>query len=195
MAFQIADLPLGFTWAVPPAEWIALPGGLTCAAPAKTDTFIHPTGDPATLNAPRLLAAAPDGDWQFIARVTVDLRETFDAGLLMVWINHTHWLKLCLERSPAGVPTVVTVACRGVADDANAWPLPESTVWLRLARLDGAYACHASPDGQRWDLVRHLALPGDEPWIGFGVQSPLGLGCTATFDNVRFAAQPLASLR
>jgi len=160
-----------------------------------TDIFIDPSGSPATLNAPRALALAPSGDWQFAARVEVDLRETFDAGALLVWANHTHWLKLCVERSPGGAPMVVSVVCRGVADDANAWTLSEPVAWLRLARLGGAYACHASVDGQHWDLVRHLSLAGEEPQVGFAVQSPRGFGCEARFDQVRFAAEPLTSLR
>ena len=44
--------------------------------------------------------------------------------------------------------------------------------------------------------MRHFALeaPGGLA-AGFLAQSPTGEGCTATFDDVRFAAQTLADLR
>jgi uncharacterized protein len=72
----------------------------------------------------------------------------------------------------------------------------DDSVWLRVARIGEACALHASADGDRWDLVRHFALeaPGSLA-AGFLAQSPTGEGCTATFDDVRFAARTLADLR
>ena len=64
------------------------------------------------------------------------------------------------------------------------------------ARTGGACALHASDDGARWEFVRHFALdaPGGLA-AGFLAESPTGAGCTATFDDVRFLAEPLAALR
>lgn len=45
-----------------------------------------------------------------------------------------HWAKLCCEFSPAGEPMIVSVVCRGVADDANAFIVPGRPVWLRIGR-------------------------------------------------------------
>jgi hypothetical protein len=41
---------------------------------------------------------------------------TFDAGVLLLWVDERHWGKLCFEFSPAGDPMIVSVVCRGVAD-------------------------------------------------------------------------------
>ena len=44
--------------------------------------------------------------------------------------------------------------------------------------------------------MRHFALDApDGLAAGFLAQSPTGESCTATFDDVRFAAEPLAELR
>jgi len=68
-------------------------------------------------------------------------------------------------------------------------------VWLRLARVAGAYACHASLDGTHWDFIRHLSLDTAAASIGFEVQSPSGEGCRATFTDITFSVTTLADLR
>jgi uncharacterized protein len=53
-----------------------------------------------------------------------------------------------------------------------------------------------SADGARWRFVRHFALHGVEtPLIGFEAQSPTGLGCAVTFDDLSFGTDPPANLR
>jgi hypothetical protein len=73
------------------------------------------------LNAATLLGGPPDGDFQFSARVTVGFESAFDAGVLLLWLDERRWAKLCFEFSPAGEPMIVSVVCRGVSDDANAF--------------------------------------------------------------------------
>ncbi|MEV4538969.1 DUF1349 domain-containing protein [Asanoa sp. NPDC049518] len=174
-------------------------GAVTVTAQPRTDIFIDPAGGAAesTLNATTLLGDVPDGDFQFSARVTVGFAATFDAGVLLLWVDERHWAKLCFEYSPAAEPMIVSVVCRGVADDANAFVVPGPSVWLRVSRIDRVYAYHASIDGQAWQLIRAFAL-GDETSghrIGLEGQSPIGEGCTATFEEVRFAGERLADLR
>lgn len=193
MEFTLPGVPLEFTWAVPPVECGLTDGVLRAIAAPGTDIFIDPTDRFRQLSAARALAAIPDGDWQFSARVRVEFRDRFDAGVLLLWSDDRHWAKLCFERSPAGQPMVVSVVCREVADDANSWPVFDDTVWLRVSRVDGAYAFHASDDGQRWQFVRHFAIPAAQ--MGFVVQAPIGAGCTAVFDCVRFVTATLSDLR
>lgn len=66
---------------------------------------------------------------------------------------------------------------------------------MRIARLGGAYAFHASNDGVRWELVRHFPFDAAEVQVGFEAQSPLGDGCTARFSEISFAARTLADVR
>jgi regulation of enolase protein 1 (concanavalin A-like superfamily) len=184
-------------------------GAVTVSAQPRTDIFIDPgdgaagAGAGATLNAESMLNAAtvlgavPAGDFQLSARVTVDFAATFDAGVLLLWLDERHWGKLCFEFSPAGDPMIVSVVCRGVSDDTNAFIVPGRSAWLRVSRIDRAYAYHASLDGTTWQMIRVFILDdqtsGDR--IGFEGQSPTGDGCSVTFDEIRFLPERLADLR
>lgn len=176
-------------------------GALTVTAPPRTDIFTDPAGASSdivsTLNAPTLLGLPPSGDFQLSARVTVDFTSTFDAGVLLLWHDDRHWGKFCFEYSPAGEPTVVSVVTRGVSDDANAFAVPERSIWLRVSRVDHTYAYHASTDGEFWQMIRYFAIDDaiDEHRIGFEGQSPTGEGCAVRFDEIRFTQQRLGNMR
>jgi regulation of enolase protein 1 (concanavalin A-like superfamily) len=176
-------------------EWTEAGSGLTGTAGAGTDLFVDPASAHASLEALRLTFSAPAGDFQLRARVEVDFAGTYDAGALLVWMDDRTWAKLCLEYSPQRQPMVVSVVTRGNSDDANNVTVDGSTIWLRVSHRDGAYAYHASADGEHWDLVRHFNLGGPAPQVGFAVQSPLGDGCTARFGEIAFTQQRLAELR
>ncbi|WP_173070157.1 DUF1349 domain-containing protein [Phytohabitans houttuyneae] len=185
-------------------------GSVTVTAAPHSDIFVDPGGDgtlnaESMLNAATLLGVPPEGDFQLSARVTVDFAATYDAGVLLLWADERHWGKLCFEYSPAGEPMIVSVVCRGVADDANAFVVSGRTVWLRVSRIDRAYAYHASLDDKTWQMIRFFVLgdvrsdvigdgtTGDR--IGFEAQSPTGEGCRVTFDEIQFASARLADLR
>jgi uncharacterized protein len=182
---------------------------VTVSAQPHTDIFIDPGNGSANagadgalnaesmLNAATLLGDVPAGDFQLSARVTVGFASTFDAGVLMLWLDQRRWAKLCFEFSPAGEPMVVSVVCRGVSDDANAFTVPGRSVWLRVSRIDRVYAYHASLDGRAWRMVRVFALDDEtsRDKIGFEAQSPTGDGCNVTFDQIRFLPERLADLR
>jgi regulation of enolase protein 1 (concanavalin A-like superfamily) len=195
----LPGLPLALHWQVPPERWhVGDDGSLSIVAGARTDLFVDPAGGPPTLNAPRLLGR-PDGDFQLHARVRVSFEATFDAGVLLLYAHERAWAKLCFERSPQGEPLVVSVVTRGVSDDANAFAVDGDQVWLRVSRLGGAYAFHASTDGDAWRFVRHFALEtgggvGDVA-TGLLAQSPTGERCTALFDAVGYRPEPPADLR
>lgn len=180
-------------------------GAVTVSALPHSDIFVDPAGDTAEaqvnaesmLNAATLLGSPPAGDFQFSARVTVDFASTYDAGVLLLWHDQRYWAKLCFEFSPAGEPMIVSVVCRGVADDANAFVVSGRTVRLRVSRLGRVYAYHASLDGETWQMIRAFVLDDDmSPHrIGFEGQSPTGEGCTVTFDEIRFQSVRLSDLR
>ena len=176
-------------------------GTITVTADPHSDIFIDP-GAGSTLNAESMLNAAtllggpPAGDFQLSARVSVDFASTFDAGVLLLWIDERHWAKRCFEYSPAGESMVVSVVNRGVADDANGFVVDGRSVWLRVSRIDHAIAYHASFDGMTWRMIRFFTI--DDPSavsIGFEAQSPTGDGCAVTFDDIRFTRERLGDLR
>jgi len=190
---------------VPATAWHVDAQSVTVVAPPRSDLFIDPGGPDSSLNAATLLGDPPGGDFQLSARVTVDFATTYDADVLLLWVDERRWAKLCFELSPArerpsaqaGEPMVVSVVCRGVADDANAFVLPQRSVRLRVSRLGPAYAYHACVDGQTWQLIRYFSLDDDAPRarVGFEAQSPMGEGCSVRFDEIRFVTERLAHLR
>jgi regulation of enolase protein 1 (concanavalin A-like superfamily) len=196
VAFPFSPTPSG-AWQVDEAA-----GTVTVTAAPHTDIFVDPGGS-ATLNAESMLNAAtllgvpPEDDFQFSARVTVDFAATYDAGVLLLWADEGRWAKLCFEFSPAGEAMIVSVVTRGVSDDANAFVVSGRSVWLRVSRVDQAYAYHASTDGTTWRMIRFFSLgdPTVSERLGFEAQSPTGDGCAVTFDDISFTTQRLGDLR
>ena len=181
-------------------------GSVVVRAPAHTDLFIDLLMDlggstsvnaESMLNAATLLGVPPDGDFQLSARVTVDFEATFDAGVLLVWVDDRHWGKLCFEFSPDRQAMIVSVVTRGVSDDANAFAVAGQSIWLRVCRIDRGYAYHASTDGTRWQMIRFFSIgePAAREQVGFEAQSPTGDGCAVRFDDIRFARERLRDLR
>lgn len=130
-----------------------------------------------------------------VAIGTVDFESTFDAGVLLLWLDDRRWGKLCFEYSP-DEPMIVSVVTRGVSDDANAFAVDGMTVWLRVARIDQTFAYHASLDGTTWRMIRFFTFDhvATHATIGFEAQSPTGDGCVVTFDDIRFSRERLGEL-
>jgi uncharacterized protein len=187
----------GSSWSVD-----AHPPSVSVMAPPRSDIFIDPRSDAqldaaSQLNAATLMGSAPTGDFQLRARVTVEFASRFDAGVLLLWIDERHWAKLCFEFSPAGEAMIVSVVSRGVADDANGFVVAGHSAWLRVSRIDRAYAYHASTDGKHWQMIRYFALESGSATatIGFEAQSPTGDGCAVRFNEIAFRLERLAELR
>jgi regulation of enolase protein 1 (concanavalin A-like superfamily) len=203
MRTLLSALPMPLSWQVPPQHCRSdEAASLTVRAPASSDMFIDPAGGEPTLNAPRVLGAPPEGDFRLSARVQVGFTDTFDAGVLLVWVDEHTWAKLCFERSPSmggaapGRPMAVSVVTRGTSDDANGFTVDGDRLWLRVSRLGPAWAFHASTDGAYWRLVRYFTLGTDAPClVGFEAQSPTGQGCEVTFDQIAFVPERLADPR
>lgn len=197
---RITALPFELTPRGPEGtRWTTDDTTLELVSAAHSDLFIDPTSTPGEVSADLTrLTGEVTGPFQLSAQVSVDFKDRFDAGVLVVWVNETTWLKLCYEFSPAARGTVVSVATRGVSDDANSWDVPDHTVHLRISRMRHAFALHSSTDGQTWQLVRitSLGVPIDQPVeVGFLAQSPNGTGCRAVFQNITFTTHELSDTR
>lgn len=203
----IAELPFSLDHDGSPACQHAIDDGvLTLTAAAGTDMFIDPSGAGAAPDAGRLLGVPPDGDFMFTARITVEFGSSFDAGVLLVYVDERHWAKLCFEFSPQQVPMAVTVVTKHTSDDCNSFEVTGQQLWLRVTRTGQAWAFHACVDGNWWRLLRYFTLtdpPSDqaEPSaakptrVGFLAQSPTGRGCTARFDHIAWRTGVPADLR
>ncbi|MBC6461797.1 DUF1349 domain-containing protein [Actinomadura sp. HBU206391] len=182
-------------WLLSPTDWSVSEGELTIAAGPHTDLFVDPETRTKTVTAPALVAPLR-GDFTLSARVRADLAATFDAGVLVLWAGPRAWAKLCLERSPQGEATIVSVVTRDVSDDCNAFTVDGDQVWLRISRFGGTFAFHASTDGNHWRLVRLFAHDdASRMEVGFIAQSPTGDGCSVAFDDIRYSPDRPADLR
>lgn len=197
MAEQVGlgRIPVALRWAGGAHDaYRPLGDGLVIDAGRGTDLFANPERTAECLDAPRLLASA-EGDFLLSTRVRVDTATRHDAGGLLVWLNDRAWAKLGMEVSAQGEPEIVSVVTRGSSDRASGFVALGDHVWLRVARLGGAYAFHASLDGTYWRLIRHFALYApDSSAYGFFAQSPTGEGCSATFDDIAFEPRRLTEL-
>lgn len=128
--------------------------------------------------------------------MSVSFGVTYDAGVLLLFLDEARWAKLCFERSPQGLPTVVSVVTRGSSDDCNGPAIEGSTIWLRVARLGQAFAFHWSADGSFWNLVRYFTLGKmTSLQAGFSAQSPTGEGCAVQFEQIAYRPERLRELR
>lgn len=192
---SLHSLPFLLHWLNQPQSWDVSPEGeLTITAPAKSDWFIDPQGVVDVRNAPALLFSA-SGPCILSAQVSADHLATYDAGVLMVYESPLAWAKLCLELSPQGLATIVSVVTKGLSDDCNSFAV-NGPVYLRLSRLERAYVFHVSEDRILWNLIRYFKLEDSQnAQMGFLAQSPMGDGCTVSFRDIRFESRLLADIR
>jgi uncharacterized protein len=185
--------PLG--WHNQPVAWSTDPdGSLEISAGAQTDWFVDPSGRIAAQNAAALLFE-PDPVCILNAFVTVEYRSRFDAGVLVIYQNPASWAKLCLELSPLNQLMIVSVVTRGKSDDCNSYLVQGKSSFLRISRLEKAFAFHASLDGENWNLIRHFTLNGGSVQMGFMAQAPTGAGCTVRFSQIHYAVKLLEDIR
>lgn len=173
-------------------------GEVELFASARSDLFLDPRGGAEAPDVERFVSNVT-GDFQLSAHVRVEFADSFDAAVLLGYVDEFTWFKLCAELDPVGTPRVVSVVTRdGASDDCNGWAIPTSGQFLRIARLGRAFALHASGDGRSWELVRFFALdiPTDQPVkIGLLAQSPGGEGTSAVFTDVHFTTETLLDVR
>lgn len=192
----IPSIPAALHWDVPAAAHILHgDGALQMTSSPRTDLFVDPRGEVDMTNSTRLLFE-PDDVFVLSAHARGDLVATYDAAVLMLYVDDRHWAKLCLELSPQGQPMIVSVVTNGVSDDCNSVVLESAAAYLRVAGLGTAFALHYSLDGATWHFVRYFALQHSAGLrAGFSVQAPTGDGCTVTFSAIEYASRLLGDLR
>lgn len=193
---HLAPIPAALLWDVPAADHeLQADGSLQMTSAPRTDLFVDPRGAVDMTNSTRLLFR-PDEIFMLSAHARGDLVATYDAAVLMLYMDDRHWAKLCLELSPQGQPMIVSVVTNGVSDDCNSVVLDSAAAYLRVAGLGTAFALHYSLDGATWHFVRYFALQHSAGLrAGFSVQSPTGDGCTVTFSEIRYKTTLLGDLR
>ncbi|MGS2648110.1 DUF1349 domain-containing protein [Streptosporangium sp. LJ11] len=190
---SLPAFPTPLRWLNRPEDWSADGDALSIVAGAGTDLFSDPGEPNRYANAPALVGRL-DGDFTLSARVRLDLLSTYDAAVLLLYADDDRWAKFCLELSPQGRPTIVSVVTRGVSDDCNSVTMDGRDIRLRISRIGSAFAFHAADESGFWNLIRYFALDGD-PEVGFLAQSPTGEGCTVRFEDIEYSPKRLSDLR
>lgn len=136
------------------------------------------------------------GDFMIQSKVTVEFREVYDLGALVVYENEDRWIKFAFENSDMGVPAIVSVVTVETSDDCNGEPIQNGEVWLKICRQGNVFAMHYSLDKQNWRLARICRLNmQDEVMVGISAQCPSGDVCTAIFDELELTDNPYRDIR
>ena len=196
-SFTLKSIPGELIWKNEPVSFDTQSGNrLDVTAGAVSDWFHNPGGSSVNNNAPVALFTPTGENFLLSAKVTVEFKYTYDAGVLFLYVNDDTWAKLCFEYSPQNEAMVVSVVTRGRSDDCNSTVIGSHTVYLRVFRQGNAVAFHYSTDGHTWHFVRYFTIGDLEKMqIGFAAQSPTGQGCTVHFSDINFHYSSISDLR
>jgi uncharacterized protein len=188
------QLANGLTWTCEPPEWRFDEEGLHIVPEPETDFFRPYKGTPTDKAC--LLYKRVTGDFTAITRARAELVGFGDAAALTVRHSEAQWAKLCLERSPIGDVSVVSVVTNPYSDDANNELLVDPECYLRITRKGDVFAMHFSLDGKVWRFVRTfgMALP-DTVMVGIHAQAPFEGGCRVRFAGFALRPEPVKDFR
>lgn len=188
-------LPEGLQWINEPEQWhFDSQGALVIAAPPIGDFFIDPAGGNTKASAPFLYTVIK-GDFHIVTRVSVDMRQTYDSGCLMVMSDESNWAKLCFEFFD-NEPSILSVVTRNTSDDCISGSAGTDRPYLRIARSGACFAFHYSVDGTHWKLARYFGMDiGDELKVGVVAQSPIGDGTHAAFEHLIIGTNGAGDIR
>ena len=188
------NLASGLEWLNEPPVWNFEEGCLEVVPKGETD-FFRPSGREGNDNA-GLLYTWVEGDFTAKTRVRTELVAFGDAGVLTVRAGAEQSAKLCVERSPIGDLSIVSVITDPWSDDANNELLEEAEAFLRISREGNVFGMHYSLDGKVWRFVRTFTC--DMParvMVGVHAQAPFQEGCRATFDFLEVSSKPVGDFR
>ncbi len=183
------NLAPGLQWLREPQSWGFKSGALEIVPEAKTD-FFRPSVGEAHDNA-CLLYTLVKGDFTAVADARAVLKGFGDAAALTVRSNPSLWAKICIERSPRGEVSIVSVVTNGNSDDSNNELLSAPAASIRFTRRGTVFGMHYRVDQAGWRFVRTFDLPmPQEVMVGVHAQAPFVGGCHAVFT--RFEIEPRA---
>jgi uncharacterized protein len=188
------SIPQGLRWLREPQSFSFGRDGLRIVPAPRTD-FFRPHGGEAVDNA-CLLYRLVSGDFTAVAEAEADLVGFGDAAALTVRSSPELWAKLCLERSPVGEVSIVSVVTEVSSDDANNELLPRPACLLRITRRGDVFGMHFSTGGNRWRFVRTFGLRmPPEVMVGVHAQAPFVGGARATFRRFEIVSGAIADFR
>ena len=188
------SLANGLAWLHEPPEWRFDENRLTIVPQSLTDLFRPYDGTPSD-NA-CLLYREVTGDFTAATRAKATIAGFGDAAAIAVRASDVQWAKLCLERSPLGEASAVSVVTDRWSDDANGELLDRPECYLRLTRRGNVFGMHYGLDGATWRFVRTFGfeLP---PTVKVGVlaQAPNQGGWRAVFGTLELTPEAVKDFR
>jgi len=164
---------------------------------AKTDFFNEADGKQKYSNAPMLLTKIDNKEpFTFIAKVTPEFAETYDAGAVYIYVNNDRWLKFAFEMDERKQTRIVTVRTNGTSDDNNHDVVAGKHAYMKISSNVESIGFYYSIDSLNWQLVR--AFKNDFPvsaYIGISSQSPLGKGTKTTIENISLIKEAIKDFR
>ncbi len=165
----------GLTWMNEPAGWEYTDSGLYIEPDGHTDMF-RKYGAPPRDDACFLFTEIAN-DFSLLACLKVDGAGFGDAGGIAIRHDAERWAKLCIERSPLGEVSIVSVVTNHWSDDANNEVLREPVASLRITRIGNLIGMHYRVENA-WRFVRAFGV--DWPatlTVGELAQAPFAAGC------------------
>jgi len=187
-------LSTGLAWLHEPREWGFGQDGLEIVPEGKTDFFRPVVGGPVD-NA-CLLYTWITGDFTAVADAHAVLAGFGDAAALTVRSDAERWAKICIERSPRGEISIVSVVTEGVSDDSNNEVLAAARASVRLTRTGNVFGMHYRAGAGAWRFVRTFGMEVPaRVMVGVHAQAPFVSGCRATFTRFEVEPQGVSDLR
>ena len=184
----------GLKWLNEPPQWDCGDSELS-VTPLGPSDFFRPYKGRVNDNC-CLLYRPTTGDFTAVTQVRAELADFGDAAALTVRASETLWAKLCVERSPIGDISVVSVVTNPWSDDSNGELLKSAECFLRITRKGDVFGMHYSLKGEKWRFVRTFGLEMPATVIvGIHAQAPFTPGCRVYFRSLTISPEPVADYR
>jgi regulation of enolase protein 1 (concanavalin A-like superfamily) len=192
---EIKSLPRPGAWMNAPKDFkILSEDSFSITASTKTNFYKDAASGAQTVTAPMLLFPAED-TFVLTTAVTVDFKQEYDGGFLVVYSDPDQWVKLLFEKSHYGTFSVGSNVTNGDPDDSVNADVPGKEVFLRLTRAKDVFTLYYSVDGKKWAYIRYFRFPFKGPlYVGFASQSPEGEQCTTVFSKIRYSPKAVGDV-
>jgi regulation of enolase protein 1 (concanavalin A-like superfamily) len=131
---EIKALPHRGAWMNAPLNFTRLSDDSFSISASKQTDLYNPVDDGADVATAPMLLFPADDTFVLTTAVSVDFKQEFDGGFLVVYSDPDHWVKLLFEKSHYGPFSVCSNVTKGDTDDTVNSDVPSNKVFLRISR-------------------------------------------------------------
>jgi len=182
-----SDLLAGMTWLNEPLAWNVTRDGLTARPRPRTD-FWRETFNGVIADNGHFFHRTAAGEFTFEAWVFGKYASPYDQAGILVRQNSESWMK-CGTEFFEGRRHASVVFTRDFSDWSTMPDVSEaSSVCWRAVRHRNSLEVYASPDGEKFSLVRSGYFPpSNEAEAGIYCCAPQGDGFDCVFDDLKLS--------